>query len=57
VAAAKRLVYDVPGLERGDAFTRTAELSASLFASAEAAEGIAAFRAKRLPSWVPPPPP
>jgi methylglutaconyl-CoA hydratase len=57
VAAAKRLVYDVPGLERGDAFTRTAELSAALFASAEAAEGIAAFRAKRPPSWVPPRPP
>ena len=57
VAAAKRLVYEVPGLERGDAFTRTAELSASLFASAEAAEGIAAFRAKRPPSWVPPQPP
>jgi len=54
LAAAKRLVYTVPGLERKAAFARTTELSQSLFASAEAAEGMAAFREKRLPSWAPP---
>ena len=55
LAAAKRLVYTVPGMERKAAFARTTELSQSLFASAEAAEGMAAFREKRLPSWAPPP--
>ena len=54
LAAAKRLVYTVPGLERKAAFARTTELSQSLFASAEAAEGMAAFREKRPPSWAPP---
>ena len=54
LAAAKRLVYDVPGMERGAAFARTAELSQELFASAEAAEGMAAFREKRPPSWARP---
>jgi methylglutaconyl-CoA hydratase len=51
LAAAKRLVYTIPGMERRAAFARTTDLSASLFASAEAAEGMAAFREKRLPSW------
>jgi len=54
LAAAKRLVYTIPGMERKAAFARTTELSQSLFASAEAAEGMAAFREKRLPSWAPP---
>ncbi len=54
LAAAKRLVYTIPGMERNAAFARTTELSQSLFASAEAAEGMAAFREKRLPSWAPP---
>jgi methylglutaconyl-CoA hydratase len=53
LAAAKRLVYTIPGMERKAAFARTTELSASLFASAEAAEGMAAFREKRPPSWAP----
>jgi methylglutaconyl-CoA hydratase len=53
LAAAKRLVYTIPGMDRKAAFERTTELSASLFASAEAAEGIAAFREKRPPSWAP----
>lgn len=52
LAAAKQLVYEVPGMQRSAAFTRTTELSQSLFASAEAAEGMAAFREKRPPSWV-----
>jgi methylglutaconyl-CoA hydratase len=54
LAAAKRLVFDVPGLSsRTEAFARTTELSLSLFASDEAAEGMAAFRDKRPPRWVP----
>jgi len=55
LAAAKRLVYTIPGMDREAAFTRTTEVSQVLFASAEAAEGMAAFREKRLPSWAPPP--
>jgi enoyl-CoA hydratase/carnithine racemase len=53
LAAAKRLVFEVPGLGRAEAFERTSEVSAALFASSEAAEGIAAFREKRSPSWAP----
>jgi methylglutaconyl-CoA hydratase len=53
LAAAKRLVYTIGGMERGAAFARTTELSQKLFASAEAAEGMAAFREKRPPSWAP----
>jgi methylglutaconyl-CoA hydratase len=55
LAAAKRLVYTIPGMDRDAAFSRTTEVSQALFASAEAAEGMAAFREKRLPSWAPPP--
>ena len=55
LAAAKRLVYTIPGMDREAAFTRTTEVSQALFASAEAAEGMAAFREKRLPSWAPAP--
>lgn len=53
LAAAKRLIFDVPGLERAEAFSRTAQISRDLFASDEAAEGMAAFREKRSPSWFP----
>jgi methylglutaconyl-CoA hydratase len=56
LAAAKRLVFDVPALPRAEGFERTTALSAALFASAEAAEGMAAFREKRSPAWVPPAP-
>jgi len=55
LAAAKRLVYTIPGMDREAAFTRATEVSQALFASAEAAEGMAAFREKRLPYWAPPP--
>ena len=55
LAAAKRLVYKIPGMAREEAFTRTTDVSQALFTSAEAAEGMAAFREKRLPSWAPPP--
>lgn len=54
LAAAKRLVFDVPGRTRADAFATTADISRGLFSSAEAAEGMAAFRERRSPSWVPP---
>lgn len=51
VAAAKRLIAEVPHLERGTAFSWTEQLSSDLFASEEAAEGMAAFREKRAPRW------
>jgi len=52
VAAAKRLVREIPQLESDDAYAVAAEKIAKLFASAEAAEGLAAFAQKRSPSWV-----
>lgn len=51
LAAAKKLVFEVPGRDRAQAFEMTEEISRGLFASAEAAEGMAAFREKRSPSW------
>jgi methylglutaconyl-CoA hydratase len=54
LAAAKRLVFAVPSLERTAAFTHTSAVSRDLFASPEAAEGMAAFGEKRLPSWAMP---
>jgi methylglutaconyl-CoA hydratase len=54
LAAAKRLVFEVPALPRDEGFDQTTAISDALFTSAEAAEGIAAFREKRLPAWVPP---
>lgn len=56
LAAAKDLVNRVPGQDRAEAFTWTAALSAALFASTEAQEGIAAFRERRRAAWVPSPP-
>lgn len=53
LAAAKDLLRDVPAMSRADAFAHTQQLSAELFASPDAAEGIAAFREKRPASWVP----
>ena len=49
--AAKRLVRDVPGMPRNEAFLHTTELSEDLFSSDEAAEGRAAFAEHRLPLW------
>ncbi len=48
---AKRLVYEVPGMAPVDALRWTAALSAELFASEEAAEGMAAFLERRRPRW------
>jgi methylglutaconyl-CoA hydratase len=53
LAASKRLVREVPELDRDAAFAMTQELSAGLFAGDEAREGIAAFRQKRNAPWVP----
>jgi methylglutaconyl-CoA hydratase len=51
LAETKRLVREVPGLPMAEAFQRMASLSARLFASAEAREGMTAFAEKRPPSW------
>lgn len=53
LAAAKQLVRQVPGMAGDEAFRHTAALSAQLFGSEEAAEGMAAFSQKRRPSWAP----
>lgn len=54
VASTKQLLRRVPALPRDDAFAWTAELSASLFSSAEAREGMTAFLERRRPAWAPP---
>ncbi len=51
LGVAKQLVYAVPTKEQTDAFAWTADLSAELFGSEEAAEGMAAFLGKRKPPW------
>ncbi len=53
LAAAKGLVGTVPALGRDEAFEWTSRLSAELFSSEEAREGMAAFREKRPPAWSP----
>jgi methylglutaconyl-CoA hydratase len=53
LAAAKRLIAEVPSMARADAFERTAALSAALFASEEAAAGIRAWREKDSAPWIP----
>jgi methylglutaconyl-CoA hydratase len=52
LAASKELLTAVPGFaSQEDAFRWTAKLSAELFASEEAAEGMGAFTQKRHPNW------
>jgi len=53
VAEAKKLVREVPELSIEEGFKVTATWSARLFASEEGQEGMAAFREKRKPRWVP----
>ncbi len=48
----KKLVREVPELSLHEGFERTEKWSAELFRSAEAREGMAAFREKRKPRWV-----
>lgn len=52
VIECKQLVRQVQTLTRAQGFALTAPWSARLFASAEASEGMAAFREKRKPAWV-----
>ena len=53
LAAAKRLIATVPTMGRDEAFAWATSLSEALFASAEAAGGIAAFKERRPAPWVP----
>ena len=48
---AKRLVHEVPPMDPKEAFQWTSRLSAELFSSDEAKEGMAAFLGKRKPHW------
>lgn len=52
VIECKKLVRRVPELSREDGFKETAAWSARMFASAEGAEGMAAFREKRKAAWI-----
>ena len=52
VTECKKLVRRVPELSVEEGFEMTGEWSGRMFRSAEAAEGMAAFREKRKPSWV-----
>lgn len=53
LTAAKRIVNEVPHLGREAALEAMSELSAELFASDAAMEGMAAFAERRRPSWDP----
>lgn len=53
VAECKKLVRQVPELSIAEGFELTGEWSGRMFRSAEGAEGMAAFREKRKPNWVP----
>ena len=51
IAAAKQLMARVPGMPIDEAFRWAGELSANLFRSEEAAEGMRSYLDKRPPSW------
>ena len=51
VVECKKLVRRVPELSIAQGFEETAAWSTRMFQSAEAAEGMAAFREKRSPAW------
>ncbi len=53
LAAAKALVREVPTWPRDEGFVHTTAISADLFASPEAEEGMQAFNDRRDPRWVP----
>jgi len=55
LAATKRILSEVPEMRRDSAFAAMVELSARLFATAEAHEGMTAFLERRPPTWAPPP--
>jgi methylglutaconyl-CoA hydratase len=56
IAASKQLLDRVPTMNVDDAFVWTSELSAQLFTSEAAQEGMAAFLEKRQAAWVRPAP-
>lgn len=51
LAAAKALVNEVPTMSEEDAMRWTKGMAGGLFASEEAAEGMAGFLGRRQPSW------
>jgi methylglutaconyl-CoA hydratase len=53
LAAAKRLVNEVPALEQAEAFEWAARVSGQLFESDEAAAGMKAFLAREKAPWAP----
>jgi enoyl-CoA hydratase/carnithine racemase len=53
VAATKRILHDVPNLDRTTAFAEMQALSDQLFRGADAIEGMRAFADKRPPRWAP----
>lgn len=53
LAATKQLLARVPAMPTTDAFRWTAKLSAELFASQEAADGMASFAKKEPAPWAP----
>jgi methylglutaconyl-CoA hydratase len=55
VLETKALLRSLPTLSITEGFARAEALSAELFATEEATEGIAALRAKRPPPWAPTP--
>jgi methylglutaconyl-CoA hydratase len=56
IAASKRLLAQVPAMAVDDAFAWTQQLSAELFRSDEAKEGMGAYLEKRRPVWATDPP-
>ena len=53
LANTKALLRRIPAMARDDAFAWSADMSASLFTSEEAREGMTAFLEKRKPEWAP----
>lgn len=53
LARTKELLRRVPGASLDEGFALTAQMSAELFASDEAREGMTAFIEKRRPEWAP----
>jgi methylglutaconyl-CoA hydratase len=53
LARTKELLRRVPTMPRDEAFAWTAEVSAGLFTSEEAREGMTAFLQRRSPAWAP----
>jgi methylglutaconyl-CoA hydratase len=53
VASTKALLRELPAMSVAEGFRHAEALSARLFATPEAQEGIAAMREKRRPSWAP----